>query len=86
MYLNDIATIPANMAGLPAISVPCGESNGLPIGLQLVGDVFDEVTIHVLLTRLSSLVTPNNTLFAFDIIENKLYYVVNMTAIQKLVC
>tara|TARA_A100001015_G_scaffold31586_2_gene35175 strand:- start:13146 stop:14570 length:1425 start_codon:yes stop_codon:yes gene_type:complete len=45
MYLNDIATIPANMAGLPAISIPCGESNGLPIGLQLVGDVLDEETI-----------------------------------------
>jgi aspartyl-tRNA(Asn)/glutamyl-tRNA(Gln) amidotransferase subunit A len=45
MYLNDIATIPANMAGLPAISIPCGESNGLPIGMQLVSNVLDEATL-----------------------------------------
>ena len=45
MYLNDIATIPANMAGLPALSVPCGVHNGLPIGMQLVGKALDEVTL-----------------------------------------
>ncbi|MFQ5983260.1 MAG: Asp-tRNA(Asn)/Glu-tRNA(Gln) amidotransferase subunit GatA, partial [Woeseiaceae bacterium] len=37
MYLNDIYTIGANLAGLPGISVPCGFANGLPVGLQLVG-------------------------------------------------
>ena len=42
MYLNDIYTIPANLAGLPGISVPCGEVGGLPIGMQLVGNYFDE--------------------------------------------
>jgi aspartyl-tRNA(Asn)/glutamyl-tRNA(Gln) amidotransferase subunit A len=43
MYLSDIYTISANLAGLPGISVPCGEdSNGLPIGLQLIGDCFNE--------------------------------------------
>ncbi len=43
MYLNDIYTIAANLAGLPALSVPCGFSaEGLPIGLQLVGNYFDE--------------------------------------------
>jgi len=46
MYLEDICTVPVNLAGLPAISVPCGFSaNGLPIGMQLVGKAFDEATI-----------------------------------------
>jgi len=43
MYLADLLTIPANMAGLPAISVPCGfDDQGLPIGLQLIGGVLQE--------------------------------------------
>jgi aspartyl-tRNA(Asn)/glutamyl-tRNA(Gln) amidotransferase subunit A len=43
MYLSDIYTIPANLAGIPAISVPCGFSkSGLPIGMQLMGKAFDE--------------------------------------------
>lgn len=43
MYLGDIYTISANLAGIPGISVPCGkDSNGLPIGLQLLGDCFKE--------------------------------------------
>ncbi len=43
MYLSDIYTITANLAGIPAISVPCGFSkNGLPMGLQLMGRAFDE--------------------------------------------
>ncbi|MCI5104571.1 MAG: Asp-tRNA(Asn)/Glu-tRNA(Gln) amidotransferase subunit GatA [Algiphilus sp.] len=42
MYLNDIYTIAANLAGLPAMSIPCGQSAGLPIGLQLIGRHFDE--------------------------------------------
>jgi aspartyl-tRNA(Asn)/glutamyl-tRNA(Gln) amidotransferase subunit A len=46
MYLSDIYTIPANLAGLPAISVPCGFSSaGLPIGLQIMAKPFDEETI-----------------------------------------
>lgn len=45
MYLSDIATIPINLAGLPAISIPCGEENGLPIGLQIIGKAFDEESI-----------------------------------------
>lgn len=45
MYLNDIYTIPANLAGLPGVSVPCGMLNGLPIGLQILGQAFDEKTI-----------------------------------------
>jgi aspartyl-tRNA(Asn)/glutamyl-tRNA(Gln) amidotransferase subunit A len=43
MYLSDIFTIPANLAGLPGISVPCGLSTeGLPIGLQIIGNLFEE--------------------------------------------
>ena len=46
MYLSDIFTIAVNLAGLPAISVPCGfDSKGLPIGVQLIGRAFDEATI-----------------------------------------
>ena len=42
MYLNDIYTIGANLAGLPGISVPCGFVEGLPVGLHLVGPHFGE--------------------------------------------
>ncbi len=46
MYLSDIYTIPANLAGLPAVSIPCGFSgNSLPIGLQILAKPFDEETI-----------------------------------------
>jgi aspartyl-tRNA(Asn)/glutamyl-tRNA(Gln) amidotransferase subunit A len=42
MYLNDIYTIGANLAGLPALSIPCGFAQGLPVGLQIVGPHFSE--------------------------------------------
>ncbi|MFA4936953.1 MAG: Asp-tRNA(Asn)/Glu-tRNA(Gln) amidotransferase subunit GatA [Patescibacteria group bacterium] len=42
MYLADINTVPANIAGIPAISIPCGLSNGLPVGLQLIGPAWSE--------------------------------------------
>ncbi len=45
MKMSDLCTIPANMAGLPAISVPCGFLNGLPIGVQFIGKVLDEMTL-----------------------------------------
>jgi aspartyl-tRNA(Asn)/glutamyl-tRNA(Gln) amidotransferase subunit A len=45
MYLADVYTIPVNLAGLPGISIPCGFAEKLPIGVQLVGRPFDEVTI-----------------------------------------
>lgn len=45
MYLQDIYTISANLAGIPGLSVPCGFSNNLPVGLQILGKQFDEETI-----------------------------------------
>ncbi|MCE7927214.1 MAG: Asp-tRNA(Asn)/Glu-tRNA(Gln) amidotransferase subunit GatA [Chloroflexi bacterium CFX7] len=42
MYLNDVYTLPSAVAGLPAISIPCGLSEGLPTGLQIIGNFFDE--------------------------------------------
>lgn len=46
MYLADILTVPINLAGVPAISIPCGFSKGLPIGMQLIGKHFDEKTVY----------------------------------------
>jgi aspartyl-tRNA(Asn)/glutamyl-tRNA(Gln) amidotransferase subunit A len=45
MYLSDVLTIPSNMAGLPGLSIPCGLSEGLPVGLQLIGPQFSENTL-----------------------------------------
>jgi aspartyl-tRNA(Asn)/glutamyl-tRNA(Gln) amidotransferase subunit A len=42
MYLSDVLTIPSNMAGLPGLSIPCGLSDGLPVGFQLIGPQFAE--------------------------------------------
>ncbi|OGZ42186.1 MAG: glutaminyl-tRNA synthase (glutamine-hydrolyzing) subunit A [Candidatus Ryanbacteria bacterium RIFCSPHIGHO2_02_FULL_45_43] len=48
MYLQDVYTCPVNLAGLPAMSVPCGFVDGLPVGLQIIGRSFDEETIFEL--------------------------------------
>jgi len=46
MYMSDILTIPVNLAGLPGMSVPAGLSEGLPVGLQIIGNYFDEKTMY----------------------------------------
>ena len=46
MYLADLLTIPVNLAGLPGISIPAGFADGLPVGLQLIGNHFDEEMIY----------------------------------------
>ncbi|KRM94941.1 aspartyl glutamyl-tRNA amidotransferase subunit A [Liquorilactobacillus aquaticus DSM 21051] len=46
MYMNDILTIPVNLAGLPGMSLPAGYSKGLPVGLQLIANQFDETTMY----------------------------------------
>jgi aspartyl-tRNA(Asn)/glutamyl-tRNA(Gln) amidotransferase subunit A len=45
LYMNDILTVPVNMAGLPGMSIPCGFLEGMPVGLQLIGRAFDEGTL-----------------------------------------
>lgn len=46
MYMNDLLTIPVNLAGLPGMSIPAGFSEGLPVGLQIIGKPFDESTMY----------------------------------------
>ena len=45
MYLSDVCTLPVNMAGLPGMSIPCGLSDGLPVGLQLIGPPWSEASL-----------------------------------------
>ena len=65
MYLNDVFTVPANLAGLPAISVPSSkDKNGLPLGLQLIGKPFDEETLY----SFASIIEESSN---FESIDNK---------------
>ena len=45
MYLEDVCTLPGSLAGVPGLVVPCGFSDNLPVGLQLVGRPFEEATV-----------------------------------------
>jgi aspartyl-tRNA(Asn)/glutamyl-tRNA(Gln) amidotransferase subunit A len=45
MYLSDVCTLPVNLAGLPGLSIPCGLSEGLPVGLQMIGPALGEETL-----------------------------------------
>ena len=55
MYLCDVYTTAVNLAGLPAMSVPAGLSNGLPIGLQFIGNYFSEAKLLNVANRYQSL-------------------------------
>jgi aspartyl-tRNA(Asn)/glutamyl-tRNA(Gln) amidotransferase subunit A len=53
MYLNDVFTVPASLAGVPAMSIPAGLSaQGLPLGLQVIGRHFDEETVFAVAAAL----------------------------------
>ncbi|WP_020409675.1 Asp-tRNA(Asn)/Glu-tRNA(Gln) amidotransferase subunit GatA [Hahella ganghwensis] len=54
MYLEDIFTVPTSLAGLPAIALPCGELDGLPVGMQLIGNYFNESKLLNLAHRFQS--------------------------------
>lgn len=45
MYLNDLYTVSANLSGLPGVSIPCGFAGGMPVGMQIVGQAFDEARL-----------------------------------------
>jgi aspartyl-tRNA(Asn)/glutamyl-tRNA(Gln) amidotransferase subunit A len=45
MYLNDYCTVPMSLAGIPALSIPCGLSEGLPVGFQIAGPAFSESSL-----------------------------------------
>jgi aspartyl-tRNA(Asn)/glutamyl-tRNA(Gln) amidotransferase subunit A len=65
MYVADVLTIPPNMAGLPGLSIPCGLSEGLPVGLQLIGPQFSENTLF-------RVAHPLERALAFDTVPERL--------------
>jgi aspartyl-tRNA(Asn)/glutamyl-tRNA(Gln) amidotransferase subunit A len=60
MYLSDIFTVPANLAGLPAISLPCGKVGKMPIGVQLIGKPFREEDLFLLADYLEQEIIKEN--------------------------
>jgi aspartyl-tRNA(Asn)/glutamyl-tRNA(Gln) amidotransferase subunit A len=65
MYLTDLLTIPSNMAGLPSMSIPCGLSDGLPVGLQLIGPQFSENALYRVAAALEAQI-------GFDVVPERL--------------
>ena len=45
MYKTDVLTVPANIVGIPAISIPCGKSQNMPVGLQIMGKMYGEESL-----------------------------------------
>ncbi len=71
MYLNDIYTVTANLAGFPAISIPCGFVEGMPVGLQVIGRPFDEGRMLQFCYCLEDLLGIKGRLATIDIKEGK---------------
>lgn len=74
MYLNDIATIPANLAGVPGISIPSGLSEGLPVGLQILAPAHEDARMYKVASRLEELLNENwggNILKNTPVLEGK---------------
>lgn len=46
MYMSDILTVPVNLAGVPSLSIPCGFSNDMPVGMQIISKHFDEQMMY----------------------------------------
>ena len=59
MYLEDLFTVPANIAGLPALSVPYAKENGLPIGMQFMADEMKETTLFAVAEKFKQTLEEN---------------------------
>lgn len=74
MYLNDIATIPANLAGIPGISIPAGLSEGLPVGLQILAPAHKDARMYAVASEIEKLLNPmwgGNILEQAPVLEGK---------------
>ena len=67
MYLTDACTLPVNMAGLPGISIPCGLSDGLPVGLQLIGPAWSEARLLALADAFDAMTSARFTPYSCEV-------------------